>query len=52
MSILNKQRIREDFSNAAKTYDAAAIVQEDICDTCFRTSANAQVYKVDTILEI
>ena len=31
MSILNKRRIREDFSKAARTYDAAAIVQEEIC---------------------
>ncbi len=31
MSELNKQRIREDFSKAAKTYDSAAIVQEEIC---------------------
>ena len=31
MSILNKKRIREDFTKAAKTYDSAAVIQEEIC---------------------
>ncbi len=30
--MLNKQRVSEDFSKAAKTYDAAAVVQQEICD--------------------
>ena len=30
--MLNKRRIRTDFSDAADTYDAAAVVQQEICD--------------------
>ena len=29
---INKQQVRDDFSNAACTYDKAAIVQHEICD--------------------
>ena len=51
MTILNKQRIREDFSNAANTYDAAAVVQEEICA---RALERLQMLKLqaDTILDI
>lgn len=51
MSILDKQRIREDFSNAAATYDAAAVVQEEICA---RALERLQMLKLqaDTILDI
>ena len=43
MDILNKKRIREDFSQAASTYDSAAVVQHEICD---RTLARLQMLKL------
>ena len=51
MSILNKQRIREDFSKAAKTYDSAAVVQEEICR---RALERLQILKLkaEVILDI
>ncbi|MEJ2116305.1 MAG: methyltransferase domain-containing protein, partial [Gammaproteobacteria bacterium] len=49
--MLNKQRISEDFSKAAKTYDAAAVVQQEICD---RALERLQMLKLkpSTILDI
>ena len=51
MSILNKHQIREDFSKAAKTYDAAAVVQDEICR---RALERLQMLKLqaDVILDI
>ena len=51
MSILNKQQIREDFSKAAKTYDAAAVVQDE---TSRRALERLQMLKLqaDVILDI
>lgn len=51
MSILNKQRIREDFSNAAKTYDAAAVVQEEICARALERLQMLNL-QADSILDI
>lgn len=50
-TMLNKKRIREDFSNAASSYDAAAVVQAEICE---RTLERLQMLKLspDTILDI
>jgi len=50
-TILNKKRIREDFSNAASSYDSAAVVQAEICE---RTLERLQMLKLspDTILDI
>lgn len=50
-SMLNKKRIREDFSNAASSYDAAAVVQAEVCE---RTLERLQMLKLspDTILDI
>ncbi len=49
--MLNKQRISKDFSKAADTYDAAAIVQQEICD---RALERLQMLKLEpsTILDI
>ena len=49
--MLNKQLISKDFSNAADTYDNAAIVQQEICD---RAVERLQMLKVEpgTILDI
>ena len=49
--MLNKQRISEDFSKAAKSYDAAAVVQQEICD---RALGRLQMLKLNpsTILDI
>ena len=49
--MLNKQRISKDFSIAAKTYDAAAIVQQEVCD---RALKRLQMLKLSpsTILDI
>ncbi len=49
--MLNKQLISKDFSKAADTYDAAAIVQQEICN---RAIERLQMLKVDpnTILDI
>lgn len=49
--MLNKKRISKDFSNAADTYDAAAIVQQEICD---RALERLQMLKLEpsTILDI
>ncbi|MFK7814719.1 MAG: malonyl-ACP O-methyltransferase BioC [Gammaproteobacteria bacterium] len=49
--MLNKQLISKDFSNAADTYDAAAIVQQEICN---RAIERLQMLRVDpkTILDI
>jgi malonyl-CoA O-methyltransferase len=49
--MLNKQRIRTDFSNAADTYDAAAVVQQEICQ---RALERLQMIKLQpqTILDI
>jgi len=44
MQSLNKKRIREDFSNAASSYDAAAIVQTEICE---RTLERLQMLKLE-----
>ncbi len=51
MSMLSKKRIREDFSKAANTYDAAAVVQEEICD---RALERLQMLKLQpkTILDV
>lgn len=50
-SKINKQRIRDDFSQAANSYDAAAIVQHEICD---RTLERVDMLKLQpaTILDI
>ncbi len=50
-SVLNKKRIREDFSDAASTYDAAALVQAEICE---RTLERLEMLKLApvTILDI
>ena len=49
--MLNKQRISKDFSKAADTYDAAAIVQQEICE---RALERLQMLKLEpsTILDI
>jgi len=49
--MLNKQQISKDFSKAADTYDAAAIVQHEICD---RALERLQMLKLEpgTILDI
>jgi malonyl-CoA O-methyltransferase len=49
--MLNKQLISKDFSNAADTYDSAAMVQQEICD---RAVERLQMLKVapETILDI
>ena len=49
--MLNKRRISKDFSKAADTYDAAAIVQQEICD---RALERLQMLKLTpaTILDI
>lgn len=49
--MLNKQLISKDFSNAADTYDAAAIVQQEICN---RAIERLQMLKLEprTILDI
>jgi len=49
--MLNKKRISKDFSNAADTYDAAAIVQQEICD---RALERLQMLKLEpnTIIDI
>ncbi|QMU62108.1 MAG: malonyl-ACP O-methyltransferase BioC [Gammaproteobacteria bacterium] len=49
--MLNKHRISKDFSKAADTYDAAAIVQHEICD---RALERLQMLKLEpyTILDI
>jgi len=44
--MLNKRRISEDFSKAADTYDAAAIVQQEICD---RALERLQMLKLNPI---
>ena len=48
---INKQQVRDDFSNAAHTYDEAAIVQHEICD---RTLEKVDMLKLQpiTILDI
>lgn len=48
---INKQRLREDFSNAATTYDAAAVAQNEICD---RTLERVDMIKINpkNILDI
>ena len=43
-SKIDKQRLRRDFSNAAATYDAAAIVQHEICD---RTLERLDMIKIN-----
>jgi len=43
MSMISKKRIREDFSNAAITYDDAAVVQVEICE---RTLERLQMLKL------
>jgi malonyl-CoA O-methyltransferase len=49
--MLNKRRIRADFSNAADSYDAAAVVQQEICN---RALERLQMLKLQpqTILDI
>ncbi len=49
--MLNKELISKDFSNAADTYDAAAIVQQEICN---RAVERLQMLKLEpeTILDI
>lgn len=49
--MLNKRQISKDFANAADTYDAAAIVQQEICD---RALERLQMLKLkpSTILDI
>ncbi|MGH1537838.1 MAG: malonyl-ACP O-methyltransferase BioC [Gammaproteobacteria bacterium] len=49
--MFDKQRISQDFSNAAKTYDGAAVVQQEICD---RALERLQMLKLSpsTILDI
>ena len=49
--MLNKHRIRADFSNAADSYDAAAVVQQEICN---RALERLQMLKLQpqTILDI
>ena len=49
--MLNKKRISKDFSNAVDTYDAAAIVQQEICN---RALERLQMLKLEpsTILDI
>lgn len=49
--MFNKERISKDFSKAADTYDAAAIVQQEICD---RALERLQMLKLTpaTILDI
>ena len=51
MQLLNKNKIRSDFSKAASTYDNAAIVQAEICE---RTLERLQMLKLDptSILDI
>ena len=51
MKMFNKGRISKDFSKAADTYDAAAIVQQEICD---RALERLQMLKLTpaTILDI
>lgn len=51
MKQLNKKRIRKDFSKAASTYDAAAVVQAEICE---RTLERLQMLKLNpkSILDI
>ena len=48
---INKQHVRDDFSNAAGSYDAAAIVQHEICD---RTLERVDMLKLQplSILDI
>lgn len=50
-SKINKQRLRDDFSQAASSYDAAAVVQHAICD---RTLERVDMLKLQpaTILDI
>lgn len=49
--MLNKHRIRTDFSDAADTYDAAAVVQQEICN---RALERLQMLKLQpqTILDL
>ena len=51
MQLLNKNKIRSDFSKAASTYNNAAIVQAEICE---RTLERLQMLKLDptSILDI
>lgn len=48
---INHQRVRDDFAHAANTYDAAAIVQHEICD---RTLERVDMLKIEAevILDI
>ncbi len=48
---INKQLVREDFSNAAHSYDAAAIIQHEVCD---RTLQRVEMLKLrpESILDI
>ena len=48
---INKQHVRDDFSNAASSYDAAAIVQHEICE---RTLERVDMLKLQprSILDI
>lgn len=50
-SKINKQRLRDDFSHAASSYDAAAVVQHEICD---RTLERVDMLKLQpaSILDI
>ena len=51
MTNLNKQRIRDDFSKAAKTYNAAAVVQEEICTRALERLKMLKL-QAETILDI